>query len=527
MLMVVSIIAVAVTMNVANKINIALTEVDKITTKRSEMYRLIFELKQYTDDLTNFARLYTENSHPRYLNYYKKTLSYRDGLIEKPESYTSMYWDNNVTKEWPIEIKDFEDNSFYDSLYNDTTIIYAPFRSYLERVELSHFNEEEINLIYQAYDTAAILNSIEEYTFKISKEENIFYLSESYDGKLEVPDNIDYLNVYDVISLVRINPFTGKQEIIETTVAKENNTLIAKSLLYDEYYLTKKSEVMIPLNRVKNLVDQRTNTRIDLYKKESAVYVRHTYISSVVSLSLLIFLSILFLIAKRNNHNLIYTLNKNKTYLEHAAKILRHDMHSGINIYIPRGVESLKRRLSREDIDKLKIGPPIEMISEGLKHTRKVYKGVYEFTNLVKKDAVMHKEVHNIGEVIKEYLSHTSYKSQVLIYDGLPSIEINESLFCTAIDNLIRNGLKYNDSAKKIVKIYFDKNSIYVEDNGRGMAQKDFDHLSKPYTRREGQKEQGMGLGLNICKSILDEHGFTISVEKVVTGGTKIKIHIV
>jgi PAS domain S-box-containing protein len=48
-------------------------------------------------------------------------------------------------------------------------------------------------------------------------------------------------------------------------------------------------------------------------------------------------------------------LNRKNTYLEHAAKILRHDMHSGINTYIPRGISSLERRLSPEDIQKLKI----------------------------------------------------------------------------------------------------------------------------------------------------------------------------
>jgi hypothetical protein len=39
-------------------------------------------------------------------------------------------------------------------------------------------------------------------------------------------------------------------------------------------------------------------------------------------------------------------LEKKNTYLEHAAKILRHDMHSGINTYIPRGISSLEKRIT-------------------------------------------------------------------------------------------------------------------------------------------------------------------------------------
>jgi methyl-accepting chemotaxis protein len=45
-------------------------------------------------------------------------------------------------------------------------------------------------------------------------------------------------------------------------------------------------------------------------------------------------------------------IEKKNSYLEHAAKILRHDMHSGINTYIPRGLSSLERRLTEDQIKK-------------------------------------------------------------------------------------------------------------------------------------------------------------------------------
>jgi len=218
-------------------------------------------------------------------------------------------------------------------------------------------------------------------------------------------------------------------------------------------------------------------------------------------------------------------LNKKNTYLEHAAKILRHDMHSGINTYIPRGISSLERRLKPEDILSLKLEAPLKMLKEGLKHAQKVYKGVYEFTNLVKKDIILTKEHLDLRSILNSYLSSTAYSSQVAI-DWLPTIDVNESLFCTAIDNLIRNGLKYNDSETKVVAIFMgDEETLCIQDNGRGMTQEEFDYLSQPYNRKEGQKEQGTGLGLNICIAILHEHGFTIKCEKNETG-TKLSIKI-
>jgi PAS domain S-box-containing protein len=218
-------------------------------------------------------------------------------------------------------------------------------------------------------------------------------------------------------------------------------------------------------------------------------------------------------------------IEKKNTYLEHAAKILRHDMHSGINTYMPRGLSSLDRRLSEDQIKELKIEAPIKMIKEGLRHTQKVYKGVYEFTNLVKKDVVLNREECDLKNILEDYLSATAYRPQVDLCE-LGELSVNEALFCTALDNLIRNGLKYNDSNNKIVKISRDKNILYVEDNGRGLSSEEFKKLSQPYTRKEGQKESGTGLGLNICIAILEEHGISVSCDKLPKGGSQIKIQL-
>ena len=225
-------------------------------------------------------------------------------------------------------------------------------------------------------------------------------------------------------------------------------------------------------------------------------------------------------------------LERKNSYLEHAAKILRHDMHSGINTYIPRGISSLERRIdkiakeSNMDPEKLEIvlGSSMKLIKEGLSHAQRVYVGVREFTNLVKKDSVLETEPCDLSRALKEYLKSTAYSSQVLISD-LGTENVNCSLFCTALDNLIRNGLKYNDSDTKLVKVYRDGNNIIVEDNGRGMTQREFEEYSKPYARKHGNRESGSGLGLNICIAIIKEHGWDLSLVKF-RNGTKLQISL-
>lgn len=227
-----------------------------------------------------------------------------------------------------------------------------------------------------------------------------------------------------------------------------------------------------------------------------------------------------------NEKELLKEVLEKNTYLEHAAKILRHDMHSGLNTYIPRGIRSLERRLDADIIKEKKLESPLRLLKEGLAHSQQVYKGVFEFTNLVRKDATLCIEPVDIGDALTRFLKRTSYSDQVLISDDLPCIPVNEALFCTAIDNLIRNGLKYNDNQTKWVKIdMINAETLSVVDNGRGLSSQDFEELCKPYTRRKNQKESGTGLGLNICVAILKEHGFSVSAEKLAEG-TMIRIRM-
>ena len=220
-------------------------------------------------------------------------------------------------------------------------------------------------------------------------------------------------------------------------------------------------------------------------------------------------------------------IQKKNTYVEHAAKIMRHDMFSGIEMYLPRGVSSIEKRMEKhpKEAARMRLDAPLRMLRESLEHTQQVYRGAREFTNLLRGDAPIETEETDAGKALREYLTRTAYQDQVVVED-LPQLMLSPNLFCTAIDNLIRNGLTYNDSpSKKVVVKMWDEDTLAVIDNGRGLTQKDFEVYSKAYTRKQGQKEKGTGLGLNICIAILQEHGFEVSSELRADGpGTVIKV---
>ena len=218
------------------------------------------------------------------------------------------------------------------------------------------------------------------------------------------------------------------------------------------------------------------------------------------------------------------TVQQKTIYLEHTSKVIRHDMHSGINTYIPRGLKVLLEKLDEDTIKNLKLRIPLKLLEEGLKHAQQVYKGVYAFTNLVKIKPQVEKNVYNLKEILEEFLEKSAYRQYVKIED-LPEKEVNPALFCIAIDNFIKNGVTYNESKEKLVRVYMKyKNVLCIEDNGIGMTQYEYDLQSLPYMKTDiGDEEASLGMGINIANAIIEEHGWNIQVNKL-ESGTSIEV---
>jgi len=218
-------------------------------------------------------------------------------------------------------------------------------------------------------------------------------------------------------------------------------------------------------------------------------------------------------------------LQKN-VFLEHTAKVIRHDMHSGINTYIPRGVKGLLRKLPQEIIDQYNLGGNIQLLQEGIEYAQQVYEGVYAFTNLVKENGVLERESLCLSMVLNNFLKKKAYYKLVTICENLPTIEINRVLFCTAIDNLIKGGLQYNDKEERWVKIFMENEFLCVQDNGVGLSKEDFITFCKPFIRDNTSNNNYQGLDLNIAVAIIEDHGFGIEPEKLESGGTVFRINL-
>ena len=108
----------------------------------------------------------------------------------------------------------------------------------------------------------------------------------------------------------------------------------------------------------------------------------------------------------------------------------------------------------------------------------------------------------------------------------LPTLSVNATLTHQLIQNLISNALKFRGEAKPIIKIGArekkDGNwSIIITDNGIGMEQHHLDRIFDVFQRLHKREEyEGNGIGLAICKRIVDRHGGEIFVTSEPGQGT-------
>jgi signal transduction histidine kinase len=113
-----------------------------------------------------------------------------------------------------------------------------------------------------------------------------------------------------------------------------------------------------------------------------------------------------------------------------------------------------------------------------------------------------------------------------IILERIPIIQAHRSLIVMLIQNLITNGIKYNDKQDPEIKIGHFKNIkgedvFYVQDNGIGIASKYQEEVFKMFRRLHTKDTyEGTGIGLAFVKRIINHYKGRIWFESTEGAGT-------
>lgn len=95
-------------------------------------------------------------------------------------------------------------------------------------------------------------------------------------------------------------------------------------------------------------------------------------------------------------------------------------------------------------------------------------------------------------------------------------MKLDKIQFHQVLTNLLQNAIKFLDKKESIiiVEAYIQDSIFYmnIEDNGRGFHGINTEHLFDRYSTGSGESI-GLGMGLYLCKKIVDMHGGNITAD--------------
>jgi PAS domain S-box-containing protein len=138
------------------------------------------------------------------------------------------------------------------------------------------------------------------------------------------------------------------------------------------------------------------------------------------------------------------------------------------------------------------------------------------------------------GAVLAEALLNLqvaiTQSSAIVTSDPLPTVIAEEVLLMQLFQNLISNSIKYRGAETPRIHISADRDAdgwlFAVRDNGIGIAPQDSDRVFGMFKRLHGSEIPGTGIGLAICKKVVERKGGRIWVESESGRGATFKFTI-
>lgn len=254
-----------------------------------------------------------------------------------------------------------------------------------------------------------------------------------------------------------------------------------------------------------------------------------TFITSVI-----ITITIVFTFLKENekftekNQLLLQSLAENNAELktvneelERFAYIASHDLKTPLRT-ISGYIKLLERDFDKGKMDNFPI------------YFREITNGAMQMNNLIKTTLEYSRISHiedektwiDLNVAMKSIQNAYANEEHIQItFVDLPTIYGEENQILSLFQNLIENGLKYNEQVQKTIDITCetstDKYLFIIKDNGIGIAEQFHEQIFTMFKRlHANQKYEGTGLGLAICAKIIANLNGRIWLESEVGKGT-------
>ena len=140
----------------------------------------------------------------------------------------------------------------------------------------------------------------------------------------------------------------------------------------------------------------------------------------------------------------------------------------------------------------------------------------------------------DLVQILQETVKHYRHQSPGIKDTPVASpvhIMADPARVKTVFDNVLTNAVKYSLSDSAPIQIAFEKKAaevvVNISDDGIGIPKEELDRVYDPFYRIEKSRSKatgGYGLGLGLCKSIMEAHGGSIEIFNRKDRGTTVRL---
>ncbi|MFK7949889.1 MAG: ATP-binding protein [Saprospiraceae bacterium] len=221
-------------------------------------------------------------------------------------------------------------------------------------------------------------------------------------------------------------------------------------------------------------------------------------------------------------------LKQSNDNLKMFSYAVSHDVREPLRM-ISSFIGLIKRELQREKLDRETIDEYAYFAVDGSQRLDAMINNLLIYTRLDKnKNSNLESvDLNDMVDIVQLNLQVLIREKKATIYfENLPKIYANEGNIILLFQNLIANAIKYSRSEVSPIihisaKQVLDNIVIEVKDNGRGIDKNIIDHIFLPFKRgHNSDEEKGTGIGLAICKKIVEGVQGKISVHSSLGNGS-------
>ncbi len=217
-------------------------------------------------------------------------------------------------------------------------------------------------------------------------------------------------------------------------------------------------------------------------------------------------------------------LKRSNQELEQFAYVASHDLQAPIR-HITSFISLIKKKMAANLTQDPDLSKWFDFITEGSETMGLLLKDLLAYSRIQKEALIKENIDLNLTlEKINKIILHANPNATIRI-SNMPTVRGYPTQLFQLFQNLIQNAVKFNKpEAKPHVEINFSQNEkefhFTIKDNGIGIEKSQQERIFHMFQRLHTKEEyEGTGIGLAICKKIVDYHGGKIWVESEINSG--------